>query len=167
MERKGFFGYDSIADIANTLGMTYNWLTLKLSLVTTAMISTFITSYIYNDEKAVYLLMVLFLIDFVTGVAKSIKNSKFSSYKMGRVLPIFVAAMTLLSISWHLSTVSWVYSFLPSIVYTFISSTLLVSFVENLGELGVLDKQLIRAIKERFNFKKLLGKIDKKDEQQS
>ena len=162
METRGFFGYSNIYDVGKTLGITYEWLSLKLSLITIASLTTFITTYIYNDAQAIFILFFLFGADLITGVWKSFINKNFSSYKLFRILPMFVAAMFILSISWHLSTVSWVYGFLPSIVYIFISSTLFVSLIENLGEIGILDKVLINTLRQRFNFKTLLKKVDAK-----
>lgn len=163
MRGNGIFGYNTTNELINTLGFTFDWIQLKLSFVTIAIITSFITKYIYADSHAIYILMLLFLADFLSGVAKSLKNKTFSSYKLWRILPVFVGAMFILSISWHLSTVSIVYSLLPSLVYTFISSTLLVSLIENFGELGILDKELITTLKSRFSFKKLIKKYDAKD----
>jgi hypothetical protein len=73
--------------------------------------------------------------------------------------------MVVLAVSWNLSTISWIYAYLPSVVYTFISSQLFVSLIENLGALGFIDVELLKALKSRFNFKTLLKKIDKKEEE--
>jgi hypothetical protein len=90
---------------------------------------------------------------------KLIKFNKFSSYKMWRILPQFVLAFLVLSLSWNLSLSSSIYHYLPSIVYAFISSTLFVSFVENIAELGFIDIELVKIIKDKLSIKNILNKF--------
>jgi len=163
MSLRGFYGFDTLSDLFRSLGFCYDWLAFKISLITIATITSFITTYMYDDSKAIFILIFLFLCDFITGVWKSIIKKNFNSYKMIRILPMFISAMLILSIAWNLSGVMWVYSYLPGIVYVFISSTLFVSLIENLGEIGIIDRELINIIKNRFNFKTLIKKIDEKN----
>lgn len=160
---RGFSGYTNFDDFYNTLGLNLNFLEVKLTFVSLSIVTAFITKYMWSDPTAIYILIILFGLDLFTGVLKSLINKTFSSYKLGRFLPQFMFAIILLTISFHLGSTYWFYEYLPALIYGFISSQLFISLIENASELGWIDVELLKVIKSRFNFKKLLTKIDEKD----
>ena len=100
-----------------------------------AMFTTFITNYVWDDARAIYILLVLILVDALTGISKAIKAKTFSSAKLPRILVIMVAYTTLLGVTWNVSKVSPFYAFLPAVLYGGFVSTLIVSIFENLHQL--------------------------------
>jgi len=116
-----------------------------------AVITTFITSYIWDDAKAIYLLLALISIDATTGILKAIKSKTFSSARLPRILVIMIAYTTMLGIAWNISKVSPFYNFLPAILYGGFVSTLIVSVFENLHELNIISDKMHNIIIEKLD----------------
>jgi phage-related holin len=134
-------GYSNTDDLLSSL------FGLKLFIINifgamAAAITTFITSYIWDDATAIYMMLVLIIADATTGIIKSIKNKTFSSSRLPRVLVIMVVYTSLLAISWNVAKQSPFYAWLPPFLYGGFITTLLVSIFENLNQLGLLPKKI-------------------------
>lgn len=116
-----------------------------------AIISTFITDYVYDDAKAIYILLALIAVDAVTGIMKAVKVKKFSSSKLPRILVIMVIYTTMLGLSWNISKVSPFYVFLPGILYGGFISTLIISIFENLHELKYVPDNLYNLVRGKLD----------------
>lgn len=149
-----YLGYDSISDFfTSVLGLKNIAVNLWFSLL--ALISSFTSGYIYNDENAVYFMVFLIFVDFYTGVWKSIKNKSFKSTRFPRAFVSMLIYCLMLSISWKASTFSVFFSWLPSTVYGGLIGTLLLSVFENLAALGFINLEFLNELKSRLNiFKK-------------
>jgi hypothetical protein len=116
-----------------------------------AVITTFITSYIWDDANAIYMLLLLIGVDAVTGIFKAIKAKTFSSAKLPRILVIMVTYTTMLGIAWNISKFSPFYNFLPAVLYGGFVSTLIVSIFENLHQLNWIPDNLYNLIKGKLD----------------
>ena len=159
-------GYANLQDLATSLfGLKMTVINFIGAVIAVA--TTFITDYIWNDAKAVYMLLFLVGIDAITGIAKAIKAKTFSSAKLPRVLVIMIAYTTLLGIAWNLSKISPFYDFLPAILYGGFISTLLISIFENLHFLNLIPTKMYNYVRKKLDLIQVLvfggmGKKDKK-----
>ena len=130
--------------------------------------TTFITDYIWDDAKSVYILLMLIAVDALTGIFKAIKANNFSSSKLPRILVIMVAYTTLLSLAWNISKGSPIYAFLPAVLYGGFVSTLIISIFENLHQLKWIPDNIYNLVKnkldllQQFVFGKNFNKKNKK-----
>jgi len=149
-------GYDSFNDFANTnFGISSIKLNIFLSIF--GGLTSFITSYIYNDAAAVYFLVFLLFMDFVTGVCRAAILNRFSSARMPRIALTSILYLGLLAISWNLSKYAPIYDFLPGAIYAVFVGTLFKSLIENLKDIGLLPKGIYNAIM------KVIKKKEKED----
>ena len=89
MER-GLFGFVSVGDFLTSLfGLSSIKINTVFAILTA--ISAFISNYMWDTPQALYVLWLLMLCDFITGVIKSVKNKNFSSWRMPRMLVQLVA----------------------------------------------------------------------------
>lgn len=114
-------------------------------------IIAFITSYIYNDPQAIFVLMGMIAFDSVTGILKAFKFGTFSSAKLPRILVIMVIYISLLSLGWNLAKVDEMFSWLPGVLYFGFISTLTISIVENLHALGIISDTMYKYMKKKMN----------------
>jgi phage-related holin len=139
-------GFESFNDLLQTIfGLKHKALTFYVASV--AATSSFITNYIWDDSSAVYFLVFLLTIDFITGVWKSIKSNKFCSSRLPRAFVTLLVYCLMLSIGWNAAKYSIMFIWLPGVIYGGLISTLLVSVIENLMELGYLPKELYNKLK--------------------
>ena len=160
-------GYENSHDLLSSI------FGLKLAAVNgivaiIATMTTFITNYIWDDAKAVYMLLLLIAVDAITGIFKAIKAKAFSSAKLPRILVIMVVYTTLLAVAWNISKISPFYAFLPAVLYGGFMSTLLVSIFENLHQLKWVPDNIYNLVKtklellQQFVFGKNFNKKGKK-----
>jgi phage-related holin len=156
-------GYESANDLLNSVfGLKLSAINFMASIL--GILTTFITSYIYDDAKAVYTLLSLIILDSFTGILKALKNKTFSSSRLPRILVIMVIYMSLLGIGWNLSKVSDFYYWIPSALYFGFVTTLVVSIIENLNQLGLISDSVYNVIKNKIDLlqKFIFGKNFKK-----
>lgn len=154
----GFLGFVSIEDFFNSLIGVKTWMVNSI-LATIGVVTTFVANYMWDDPKAVWLLWLLMGADWISGVAKSVIQKRFVSYKFWRMPLYFVATSAVLAFSWWMSKTYSVFYPLPAIAMCGFYSVYFVSVLENLGEVGLLPKPIVRVLKTRFGFKKLIDKI--------
>lgn len=164
MNSKHFLGFYSLHDFISSLFGAKDWI-VNATIATIAAITTFITGYMWDNAAAVWTLWALMGADWLTGIVKSFKNKTFVSYKLWRMPLFFIATSFLLSISWWIEKGSVLFYLLPAVVLAGFYSVYFVSLLENLGELGLLPKTLVNALKEKFGLKVLIDKYFKKEEE--
>lgn len=143
-------GYENLADFMQTNFAT-NTVKQNLFLTFFGGLSSFITTYIYNDAYSVYLLAILLFCDFFSGVCRAALLNKFSSARMPRIAATAIIYFGLLSLSWHISKSSPIYSFLPGAIYAVFVGTLFKSLVENTKD--ILPKSVYKKIMDLFKKK--------------
>lgn len=164
-EQKTFFGFYSVSDfLVSFFGLKYGFINLIIGGILT--ISSFITGWIYDDAGAVYTLWVLMFADWGTGIYKAIKQKTFTSSRLFRMPLYFLSTTFLLAISWHIGKSQYIFQIISSFILGGFYSVYLISLIENLGELNLLPKRMVNALKNRFGFKAFLDKTDKIDNQQ-
>lgn len=148
-ENKLILGFQNFGDLANAiLGLKNPALNFIMALGTT--LTTFISSYIWDDASAVYFMLSLIIIDAATGIWKSLKYKTFRSSRLPRICVISLIYVVMLAVSWNAAKHSALFIWLPGMIYGGLIGTQIVSIYENFAELGYLPKGLLYDIKERF-----------------
>lgn len=105
-----------------------------------------LSGYVYSDKTAVYTLAFLLLSDAITGVANAFYHKTFTSARLPRVLGVAVSYFLLLAVSTQAARFNEALTFLPGSLYLGFTTVILVSLIENLGEMGLLPKGLVKKI---------------------
>ncbi len=143
-------GYESFTDLTiSAFGLKQPIISIIGVIIAT--LTTFITKYVYDDARAVYTLVAIILLDAITGITRSIKQGKFSSARLPRVLTIILLYTGLLSIGWNLSKTSALYSWIPAMLYGGFVTTLIVSIFENAHEIGLIPDNIYFYLKTKIN----------------
>lgn len=158
----GFIGFTSPLDFFYSLVGAKTWF-INLTVGICGALTSFVSNYIWNDPAAVFTLWSLMLADWGTGIAKSIINKRFVSFKIWRMPLYFVTTSYILHISWGMAKGNMLFTILPGLVITGFYSVYFVSLLENLGEIGVLPKNLVIALKTKFGLQKLINKDKNKE----
>lgn len=145
----GFFGFDSMSDFVESFLGFKHWLGTGIISIATA-IASFISNYMWDDPVSVYLLWILMSADWISGVAKSMKKKKFSSYRFWRMPLYFVATSFVVSLSWWIAKKQVVYVWLPGLTMSGFYGVYFFSLLENLGELGLLPKRIIKLLQNKI-----------------
>lgn len=161
---KNFLGFYSLGDFANSLFRLSDW-SLNAFAALIGILTTFITGFMWDSPSAVWTLWALMSADWATGIFKSWKNKSFVSYKLFRMPLYFVATSFILSISWWMAKGSIIFGLLPGLVMAGFYSVYFISLLENLGEIGLLPKTLVKVLKEKFGLKVIVDKYFKKEEE--
>jgi len=165
-ENKTILGFENVSDFFNTLlGLKNTTINFLLAFFT--MITSFITSYVWDDANAVYFLIGLVGIDAITGVWKAYRFRTFRSSKLPRILVISLIYVLMLSISWNSAKYSPLFIWLPGLIYGGLLGTVFVSIYENFAERGYLPKGILYDIKDKIKFKNLtIGDKNKEKEKE-
>ncbi len=155
----GFIGFTSPGDFLDSLVGINSWV-INSFVAIAASLTSFITSYIWDDPMAVWTLWSLMMADWITGIVKGVVNKRFVSFKIWRMPLYFVATSYILHISWYMAKGNIVYTLLPGLVIGGFYSVYFVSLVENLGAIGLLPKRVAALLKSKFGLKKLFDKED-------
>ena len=143
-------GYCSFGDLFDSaFGLNHKMTNLLLASI--GGITAFITSYIYDDPQAIYVLMGMVAFDSVTGIMKALRNGTFSSAKLPRILVIMVTYISLLSLGWNLAKVNDMFTWVPGCLYFGFVTTLCISIIENLHELNIISDNVYGYIKNKMS----------------
>ena len=142
-------GYANSHDLLSSI-FGFKLAAINFVVAITAAITTFITDYIWDDAKAIYILLMLITVDAATGIFKAVKSKTFSSAKLPRILVIMVVYTTMLGIAWNVSKISPFYAFLPAVLYGGFISTLIVSIFENLHQLKWIPDNIYNLVKNKL-----------------
>ena len=162
MREKNFLGFTSFQDFITTL-IGIKTASINAIFAFIAVLTTFITNYIWDDSSAIYTLWALMFADWITGIVKASRSNNFVSYKVFRMPIYFLTTSFVISISWWLAKSSLLFYPLPGIVFGGFCSVYFFSLLENLGEIGLLPKALVNMLKKRFGLKALFDKFDKEE----
>ena len=162
----GFIGFSSPEDFLHSLVGAKSWFINAFAAIF-AGTTSFITNYMWDDPTAVYTLWSLMFADWITGIVKGIINKRFVSFKIWRMPVYFIATSYLLHISWYMAKGNGIYVLLPGIVIGGFYSVYFISLLENLGDINMLPKSLVKALKSRFGLKRLLEKEEKNESNKS
>lgn len=142
-------GYNNFSDlIYTTLGL--KTFTLNVVVAFLASLSTFITDYVYDDARAIYVMLALLIFDFATGIWYAIKSNTFTSTRLPRILVNAVVYTLLLGISWNIAEVYPLFGFLPGLIYGGLIATMLVSLLENLTKLNLIPDSILKRLLEKL-----------------
>lgn len=153
----GFFGFESLNDFTESLFGIKNWI-INIFIGIVGGIASFILDYMWDSIEAVYTLWTLMCVDWATGIVKGIVKKRFSSYKLWRMPLYFVATSFVLSISWWMAKGNILFTPLPGMVMGGFYAVYFVSMLENLGEIGLLPKSIVKVLSSRFGLKTLIDK---------
>jgi phage-related holin len=162
MRENNLFGFSSGSDFLSSL-FGAKWGIVNSIPGFLLGLTSFITGYVYESAETVYLLWILMAFDWATGLLKSFKTKSFVSYKLFRMPIYYVATTLILSLSWWLSKNSFLFIPIPGIVIGGFYSVYFISMLENLGELEVLPKSIVRVLKNKFGLKAIVDKFDKNE----
>lgn len=142
-------GYCSLGDLCDSaFGLNHKMTNLLLASI--GGITAFITSYVYDDAQAIYVLMGMIAFDSMTGIMKALKYGTFSSAKLPRILVIMVTYITLLSLGWNLAKVNDLFNWVPGCLYFGFVTTLAISIIENLHALNIISDNVYAYIKNKM-----------------
>lgn len=142
-------GYISFADLFKSAFGTEHMHT-NLIMAFIGGVTTFITSYIYDDAQAIYVLIGMIAFDSLTGILKALKHNTFSSAKLPRILVIMLLYICLLSLGWNLAKVNDLFSWIPGTLYFGFITTLTISIIENLHALNVISDNVYNYIRKKM-----------------
>lgn len=150
MSRNGklMLGYMNFEDLASSL------FGLKASAATAigaffATVTSLITQYIWDDARAIYILLTLIIFDAITGILKALKYGTFNYRRLPRILVTTVLYTGMLAVSWNLAKVSPIYFWVPSVLYGGFVVTSTLSVFENMYMLGYIPDHIYKTITEK------------------
>lgn len=142
-------GYSCCGDLCTSAFGLNNFLT-NIIMASMGGLTSFITSYIYDDPQAIYVLVGMIAFDSITGIMKAIKRGTFSSSRLPRILVIMVIYVSLLSLGWNLAKVHDLFTWVPGALYFGFVTTLTISIIENLHELRIISDNVYGYIKNKM-----------------
>ena len=152
------YGFSSLSDFINTLFLKYfSPKLVGILIAIIAIIRLFFQNFFHN-EHAIYFLIVLYVIDFLTGIFKSIKNKTLVSKKVPRVILTLFGALLILSITFFASQFSIIFEPVGMVFYSVFLAQQILSIGENLHQVGAINIEIWIAIKEKFNIKNITDK---------
>jgi len=163
-EQKTFFGFTCLNDFFSSL-LGYKTPLLNITFGFIFSLTSFIANWVYDEPYAIYTLWVLMFCDWGTGIIKSFKNKNFTSSRLFRMPLYFVATTFLIAMSFHIAKYQILFHIVPSFILGGFYSVYFVSLIENLGELELLPKRMVSALKSRFGFKRIIEKFDNQESQ--
>jgi len=162
-------GFDSINDFITSLLGFKNNLLMPFAFLTGAAFSVFIQTNFWADPNQVYFLAMLTGIDLFTGVWKAIKYSddpekKFRSRRISRTVGKIITYSLILYMAFNLNkNMPVAFFWMPYSCLGVFYATEAWSIIENLSEIGYLDRGLVKFLKEKLNIMNYIKK-DKIDD---
>ncbi len=159
----GFLGFENLADFAESLFGIKTWV-INIFIGLVGGLASFVLDYMWDSVEAVYTLWILMCADWGTGIIKGMFRKRFSSYKLWRMPLYFAATSFVLSISWWMAKGNVLFTPLPGMVMGGFYAVYFVSLLENLGEIGLLPKPIVKVLSTQFGLKTLIDKYYKEKE---
>jgi len=157
-------GFESFADFLTAMVGFKNNLLAPLAFIAGSTLSLFIQDNIWSDPTEVYFLAVLTAIDLFTGVWKSIKfrsdpDKKFRSRRISRTVGKIITYSLILYVAFNLNkNMPLAFFWMPYSCLGVFYATESWSIVENLSEIGYLDRGLVKFLKEKLNIMNYINK---------
>ena len=155
------YGFSCMGDFIGSLfGLKYGKVVIAASIV--GGLSAFFTGFWVNNGDVLILLWVLGILDIISG---SIANRKeFTSAKFPRGFIIIFFNSLLIFLSWKMGDLSFYFQWLPGFLTAGFLGVYLISLVENMSKLGLIQKPIADVIRSRFGIKSIIKKLDRKEE---
>jgi len=149
------YGFSSISDFINTFFFKY--FSPKLIAIIFGLLAffRFIFQNAFHNEFAIYFLIILYCIDFLTGVLKAYIRKELVSKKIPRVVLTLFGALLILSITFFSSKFSIIFEPVGMIFYSIFLAQQILSVGENLHQMGAINIEIWMAIKDKFNIKNI------------
>lgn len=166
-------GFTCISDyVTSIIGFRGNLLA-PLSFLFAGGLSIFIEKHIWSNPAEIYFLAILVGIDLFTGVWKAVKfrkdpEKRFRSRRISRTVGKTITYSIILYMAFNLDqNMHAAFFWMPYSILGVFYATEAWSIIENLSEIGYLNKHLVMFLKEKLNVYNLLKKADesKKDEE--
>jgi phage-related holin len=157
-------GFESFHDFFTSLVGFKNNLLAPLAFITGASISVFLQQNFWSEPSEIYFLAMLTAIDLFTGVWKALKynhipEKKFRSRRINRTVGKIITYSLILYISFNLDkNMHLAFFWMPYSCLGVFYATEAWSIIENLSEIGHLDKGLVKFLKEKLNIMNYLNK---------
>ncbi|WP_215225865.1 phage holin family protein [Echinicola shivajiensis] len=166
-----FFGYDSIGElITQTFKHITNEWVIKYVIPFFILVNTVFNFLFDNYTESIYFLMIVYIIDFCTGIAKAInysilysnlkesnpieadkiKDKVLTSRKFPRFLFTMLAAILILSLLRFAGVYSIIFNPLFAIFYSIFLGGNIISIGENLTELKLLPLSILNKLKKKI-----------------
>lgn len=163
------FGFSNFGEFFNSIfkNVDTNFI-IKIIIPLGILIDT-IFSFLFQNNEAIYFLILLYLIDFFTGIIKAVyysleikrlkqinkptdhlENKKLVSKKFPRFLMTMLAALMILSLVKFAGIHSIIFLPLYSLFYSIFLGQQLISIAENLSEVKVLPFSIVKKLKSKI-----------------
>lgn len=147
------------------LGAKYKILSI-LGFFSFASLSVFIERNLWKEPSEIYFLGSLIALDLLTGVWKAIKSTdpknKFRSRRINRTVGKIATYGIMLYMAFNMDkSLHAAFFWMPYSFLGMFYATEAWSIIENLSELGYLNKDFVKFIKEKLNFKEYLTGANK------
>lgn len=166
-------GFEGIRDLTTSvIGFKGN-IFAPIAFIFAGGISLFIESHVWANPAEVYFLAILIAIDLYTGVWKSIKykndpEKKFKSGRLSRTVGKTITYSILLFISFNMDkNMPHIFFWMPYSILGVFYANEAWSIIENLGEIGYVNHDLVKFLKEKLNIRNILKNVNKKKDKQS
>lgn len=158
-------GFDNFSDLyTSIIGFKGN-IMAPISFLFAGGLSMFITNNVWENPNEVYFLAILIGIDFFTGVWKAIKfrkddKKKFQSRKITRTVGKIVTYSLLIYISFNLDKNQHaIFFWMPYSILAVFYATEAWSIIENLSDIGHINKHLVTFLKKKLSINNILKRF--------
>lgn len=157
-------GFDNINDlITSVIGFKGN-IFAPLAFIFAGGISILIENHMWSNPSEIYFLAILITIDLYTGIWKSIKNKKFKSKSISRTAGKTITYAILLYIAFNMDrNMPTLFFWMPYSILGVFYATEAWSIIENLGEIGYVNNELVKFLKKKLNIKTILNNFKHKN----
>jgi phage-related holin len=165
------FGYSNFTELFNSVFKNVDTELIIKYIVPFFVGIDLIFSFLFQSTEAIYFLIILYIIDFITGVSKSIyfsikakdlkrvqatipqevKDKQLKSKKFPRFLITMLVALMLLTLLKFAGEFIIVFYPLYSIFYSVFVGQQLISIIENLHDMKLLPTEIYNKIKLKIN----------------
>jgi phage-related holin len=153
------FGYESLTDFGTSL-IKSKAILLAVFPAFGMLIHSFITGYVYSSAEPIYIMWILLLLDWVSGIAKAMYFKEFVSSKLLRTPIKILVYSAVMGIAWQMGQHLSVFTYLPIILLSLFYADSFFSLLENFGELKLIPKPIIYVLKEKFGIKAIINRFD-------
>jgi hypothetical protein len=158
------FGFSDFREYLCSISKNLNTVFIHILIPLITFIDVFF-SFFFHSPGAIYFLISMYCVDFVTGICKSInytikyretqdekyKSKILRSKKFPRFALTMLAALSILSMLKFMGQYSLIFLPLYSIFYPIFLGQQFISIAENLGEMNLIPYDIVEKIKKRIN----------------
>jgi len=155
-------GFEGPMDLVNSIIGFKGNLLAPISFLIAGGLSVFIEKNLWSNPSEIYFLAILIGIDLFTGIWKSIKNmsdpiKKFRSRRISRTVGKIITYSLLLYVAFNLDkNMPIPFFWMPYSCLGVFYATEAWSIIENLSEIGYVNSDLVKFLKEKLNISNIL-----------